>query len=70
MKPADISIRPADGHRAFIDFGAAKQLIAEQPSSSAPDKEGYAALERVSRLSCSERHSCVPMVDLPADGSA
>lgn len=47
MKPADISMRPADWRLASIDFSAAKQLVAEQPSSSAPDKEGYAALARL-----------------------
>ena len=70
MKPADISMRPADWRLASIDFSAAKQLVAEQPSSSAPDPACYAALERASCLSRSKRHSFAQMVDLPANEPA
>ena len=48
IKPANILIRRADGLPILIDFGAAKQLVAEQTRSFAPYTEGYAALEQVS----------------------
>lgn len=71
MKPADISIRPADRHWAFTNFGAAKQLVAEQQGSSALYTEGYGALEWASVcLPHSEDHSCVRTVDRPIRGSA
>ena len=48
IKPANILIRQADQRPVLIDFGAAKQSIAEHTRSLAPYTEGYAALEQVS----------------------
>ena len=47
IKPANILIRKADGHPVLIDFGASKQLVANQSKSMAPYTEGYAAMEQV-----------------------
>lgn len=48
IKPANILIRQADQRPVLIDFGAAKQSVAEHTRSFAPYTEGYAALEQVS----------------------
>lgn len=48
IKPANILIRRADQRPVLIDFGAAKQSVAEHTRSLAPYTEGYAALEQVS----------------------
>ena len=48
IKPANILIRRADERPVLIDFGAAKQSVAEHTRSRAPYTEGYAALEQVS----------------------
>ena len=47
IKPANILIRRSDEWPVLIDFGAAKQVIAEQSRSLAPYTEGYAAIEQV-----------------------
>ena len=47
IKPANILIRRSDERPVLIDFGAAKQVIAEQSRSLAPYTEGYAAIEQV-----------------------
>ena len=47
IKPSNILIREADGHPVLIDFGASKQLVANQSKSMAPFTEGYAAMEQV-----------------------
>ena len=48
IKPSNILIRRADQRPVLIDFGAAKQSVAEHTRSLAPYTEGYAALEQVS----------------------
>ena len=48
IKPANILIRQADQRPVLIDFGSAKQSVAEHTRSFAPYTEGYAALEQVS----------------------
>lgn len=48
LKPANILIRRDDERPVLIDFGAAKQSVAENSKSLAPYTEGYAALEQVS----------------------
>ena len=48
VKPANILIRRTDGNPVLVDFGAAKQVVAEHTKSLAPYTEGYAALEQVS----------------------
>ena len=47
IKPANILVRRADQQPVLIDFGAAKQAVAEHSRSLAPYTEGYAALEHV-----------------------
>ena len=47
IKPANILVRRADHRPVLIDFGAAKQAVAEHSRSLAPYTEGYAALEQV-----------------------
>lgn len=47
IKPANILIRRTDERPVLIDFGAAKQSVAEHTRSLAPYTEGYAALEQV-----------------------
>ena len=47
IKPANILVRKSDQQPVLIDFGAAKQAVAEHSRSLAPYTEGYAALEQV-----------------------
>jgi len=47
IKPANILVRQSDQRPVLIDFGAAKQAVAEHSRSLAPYTEGYAALEQV-----------------------
>ncbi len=47
IKPANILVRKSDQQPVLIDFGAAKQAVAEHSRSMAPYTEGYAALEQV-----------------------
>ena len=47
IKPANILVRRSDQQPVLIDFGAAKQAVAEHSRSMAPYTEGYAALEQV-----------------------
>ena len=47
IKPANILVRTSDQQPVLIDFGAAKQAVAEHSRSLAPYTEGYAALEQV-----------------------
>ena len=47
IKPGNILVRRADRQPVLIDFGAAKQAVAEHIRSLAPYTEGYAALEQV-----------------------
>ena len=47
IKPANILVRRADQQPVLIDFGAAKQAVAEHSRSLAPYTDGYAALEQV-----------------------
>ena len=47
IKPANILIRRVDGRPVLVDFGASKQVVANQSKSIAPYTEGYAALEQV-----------------------
>ena len=47
IKPANILVRKSDQRPVLIDFGAAKQAVAEHSRSLAPYTEGYAALEQV-----------------------
>ena len=52
IKPSNIIIRHTASHESqrpvLIDFGAAKQAMAEQSRSYAPYTDGYAAIEQVS----------------------
>ncbi len=47
IKPANVLVRSSDQRPVLIDFGAAKQAVAEHSRSLAPYTEGYAALEQV-----------------------
>lgn len=47
LKPANILIRKDSQCPVLIDFGAAKQSVAEHTRSLAPYTDGYAALEQV-----------------------
>ncbi len=47
IKPSNILIRRSDEQPVLIDFGAAKQGVAERTNSSAPFTEGYAAPEQM-----------------------
>ena len=47
IKPANILVRQSDHRPVLIDFGAAKQAVAEHSRSLAPYTEGYAAFEQV-----------------------
>ena len=47
IKPANVLVRRSDQQPVLIDFGAAKQAVAEHSRSFAPYTEGYAALEQV-----------------------
>ena len=47
IKPANILVRSSDQQPVLVDFGAAKQSVAEHSRSLAPYTEGYAALEQV-----------------------
>ena len=42
IKPANILVRRSDRQLVLIDFGAAKQAVAEHSRSLAPYTEGYA----------------------------
>ena len=48
IKPGNILVRRRDERPVLLDFGAAKQAVAEHSRSLAPYTEGYAALEQVS----------------------
>ena len=47
IKPGNILIRKEDGSPVLIDFGAAKQLLADKSKSMAPFSPNYAAMEQV-----------------------
>lgn len=47
IKPSNILIRRADSRPLLIDFGAAKQKVAEHTKSFAPYTDGFAAIEQV-----------------------
>ena len=47
IKPANILVRRSDEQPVLIDFGAAKQVVAEHSKSMAPYTDGYAAWEQV-----------------------
>lgn len=47
IKPGNILVRRGGGQPVLVDFGAAKQMIAQQTKSLAPLTPGYAALEQV-----------------------
>ena len=47
LKPSNILIRESDNRPVLIDFGAYKQVAANQSKSMAPCTDGYAALEQV-----------------------
>ena len=47
IKPANILIRRSNEQPVLIDFGAAKQVVANRSRSLAPYTEGYAAIEQV-----------------------
>ena len=47
IKPSNVLIRYSTGQPVLIDFGAAKQRVAEQTKSYAPYTPGYAAFEQV-----------------------
>ena len=47
IKPSNILVRRSDERPVLIDFGAAKQGVAERSKSLAPYTEGYAAWEQV-----------------------
>ncbi len=47
IKPGNVLVRRSDERPVLIDFGAAKQGVAERSKSLAPYTEGYAALEQV-----------------------
>ena len=47
IKPANILIRRSNEQPVLIDFGAAKQVVANQSRSLAPYTEGYAAIEQI-----------------------
>ena len=47
LKPSNILVRRSDERPVLIDFGAAKQGVAERSKSLAPYTEGYAAWEQV-----------------------
>ena len=47
IKPSDILVRRSDERPVLIDFGSAKQAVAEHSKSMAPYTEGYAALEQI-----------------------
>ena len=47
IKPGNILVRRSDERPVLIDFGAAKQGVAEHSKSMAPYTEGYAAWEQV-----------------------
>ena len=47
IKPANVLVRSSNQQPVLIDFGAAKQAVAEHSRSLAPYTEGYAALEQV-----------------------
>ncbi len=47
IKPGNILVRRSDERPVLIDFGAAKQGVAEHSKSLAPYTEGYAAWEQV-----------------------
>ena len=47
IKPSNILVRRSDERPVLIDFGAAKQGVAEHSKSLAPYTEGYAAWEQV-----------------------
>ena len=47
IKPANILIRKIDGRPVLLDFGASKQVVANQSKSMAPYTEGYAAMEQI-----------------------
>ena len=64
IKPSNILIRRRDGRPVLIDFGAAKQLVANRTKSMAPYTEGYAALEQVA-----DRGELGPWTDLYGAGA-
>ena len=47
IKPANILVRRSNQRPVLIDFGAAKQAVAEHSRSMVPYTEGYAAVEQV-----------------------
>lgn len=47
VKPSNILIRRSNEQPVLIDFGAAKQVVAERSRSIAPYTDGYAAIEQV-----------------------
>ena len=47
IKPSNILIRRVDARPLLIDFGAAKQKVAEHTKSLAPYTDGFAAMEQV-----------------------
>lgn len=47
IKPSNVLIRYSDGRPILIDFGAAKQGVAERTKSFAPYTPGYAAFEQI-----------------------
>ena len=47
IKPGNILVRRGDERPVLLDFGAAKQEVAERTKSLAPYTDGYAALEQI-----------------------
>ncbi|MCY4188935.1 MAG: serine/threonine protein kinase, partial [Bryobacterales bacterium] len=47
IKPSNVLLRRKDDQPVLIDFGAAKQAVADRTKSLAPYTEGYAAIEQV-----------------------
>ena len=47
IKPGNILVRREDERPVLLDFGAAKQEVAERTKSLAPYTDGYAALEQI-----------------------
>ena len=66
IKPSNILIRREDGRPVLIDFGAAKQTVAQQTRSLAPYTEGYAAIEQ---LEAGEGRRLGPWTDLYGVGA-
>lgn len=47
IKPSNVLVRREDEQPVLIDFGAAKQAVADRTKSLAPYTDGYAAIEQV-----------------------